>query len=238
MTVEIMLLVLLGCVALNAFIVAINSSGTTKTVLSYTLATIILVGAVIVLLQYINAADIRAQQVREAEVRLAKEARLAEEQILREAEVEVRLAKEALLAAENSQSADKEKEKEIMNKLLEISDQGSKIVNAILAVKLDDVYDDEREKINKRAEGYLGTASLLKLRLSEVKGMAGNTFPVSISTTGKAVERLVGGVSSFAKFFKADGEDEEAELKKKYESQLKGASQFFSEANKKIADKS
>ena len=49
MTVEIMLLVLLGCVPLNAFVAAINSSGVTKTVLSYTLATIILIGAVIVL---------------------------------------------------------------------------------------------------------------------------------------------------------------------------------------------
>jgi len=96
MTIEIMLLVLLGCVALNAFIAAINSSGTTKIVLSYTLATIILIGAVIVLLQHINAADNRAQQAREAELKV----RLVEEQMLREKEA--RMTEEQILAVESS----------------------------------------------------------------------------------------------------------------------------------------
>ncbi len=79
MSVEILLLAVMGGITLLAYMVAINSHGPTRLSISYLIATVILAGTVWVTVQYVN----NDQNIRNSEEvkRLEQEKQKAEEQI-------------------------------------------------------------------------------------------------------------------------------------------------------------
>jgi len=222
MSIEVILLILLGGLAFNSFIGAINAKGTSRIVSSYILATMVLIGALFAIVQSVNQASVHAQKQREVEL----QAKLIEEQKLRE--------EDALLAASGKASVE---EKEIMDKLVDISEKGNKVIRRILSVNIDDLEEDEWEGVSRRASGYLGTASKLKRAVEDIKPMENGAFKESIEATKKAVDRLVWGASSFRKFFGAEDEDEEDALRGRYAGNLRSSRSSFRNAVKLVTDK-
>jgi hypothetical protein len=79
MSVEILLLVVLGAVTLLSYMVAINSHGSTRLAFSYLIATVILAGSVWATVQYVNT-DINAKKMEEFR-KLESEKQKAEDQM-------------------------------------------------------------------------------------------------------------------------------------------------------------
>jgi hypothetical protein len=229
MTLEIMVLILLGGIAVNSFISAINAKGTIRIVFSYILATLVLIGSLIAIVQYVNETNIQAQRERETQL----EKRLADEQ--KQREEEARLAAAAAAAAADTSNAGKEKQ--VMSALLDVTDKGIKIASSILSVDIDNVEEDEWDNLSDKASGYMGAASALQKELEEIKRNAGSTFPASISATEKAIGSLVAGASTFKRYFRAENEDEERQYKGKYAGNTNNARALFRDATKLIADK-
>jgi len=100
MSVEILLLVLLAAMTLLAYMVAINSHGTTRLAFSYLIATVILAGSVWATVQYVNT-DINAKKMEEFK-RLESEKQKAEDQMRSQEQqysAAMRLSKEHLAVA-------------------------------------------------------------------------------------------------------------------------------------------
>jgi hypothetical protein len=79
MNIELLLLMVLAGLTLLAYMVALNSHGTTRLAISYLMATVILVGSVWATVQYVNSGDNRRKM--EEFRRLESEKQKAEEQV-------------------------------------------------------------------------------------------------------------------------------------------------------------
>jgi hypothetical protein len=79
MSIELLLLMVLAGLTLLAYMVALNSHGTTRLAISYLMATVILVGSVWATVQYVNSGDNRRKM--EELKRLETEKQKAEEQV-------------------------------------------------------------------------------------------------------------------------------------------------------------
>jgi hypothetical protein len=79
MSIELLLLMILAGLTLLAYMVALNSHGTTRLAISYLMATVILVGSVWATVQYVNSGDNRRKM--EEFKRLETEKQKAEEQV-------------------------------------------------------------------------------------------------------------------------------------------------------------
>lgn len=79
MSIELLLLMVLAGLTLLAYMVALNSHGTTRLAISYLMATVILVGSVWATVQYVNSGDNRRKM--EELKRLESEKQKAEEQV-------------------------------------------------------------------------------------------------------------------------------------------------------------
>jgi hypothetical protein len=100
MSVEILLLALLGAITLLAYMVAINSHGTARLAFSYLIATVILAGSVWATVQYVNT-DINAKKIEEFK-RLESEKQKAEDQMKSQEQqytAAMRLSKEHMAVA-------------------------------------------------------------------------------------------------------------------------------------------
>jgi hypothetical protein len=229
MSLEIMVLILLGGLAVNSFITAINSKGTVRIVFSYILATLVLIGSLIAIVQYINESNIQAQKVREVEL----EKRLADEQ--KQREEEARLAAAAAAVASDTSNAGKTKQ--VMDLLLSITEKGNRIASNILSVDIDNVSEDEWDELSGKGAGYINGASALQKDLEAAKKVAEGSFSLSIITLEKGISSLAFGASSFKKYFRAENEDEENEYKNKYANSTNNARVSFREATRLITDK-
>lgn len=231
MNVELMVIFLLGGLAVNSFIIAINAKGTVRIVLSYILSTTVLIGALVVIIQYANEQNIRVQREREAQLtaQLAENQRL-QEQRLKEEEA-ARLA--ALANAAASQ------DKQIMEGLLAICQKGTRQAQSLLGINIDDLDDEEYDGLTNRASGYVGSAVALQKELDGIKKTVGASFTVSISTAEKAVQQLIAGASNFKKFFRVESEDEQEQeqVKARYVSNLKAAIYSFQQTEELIPEK-
>jgi hypothetical protein len=100
MSVEILLLVILAAMTLLAYMVAINSHGTTRLAFSYLIATVILAGTVWATVQYVNT-DINGKRMEEFK-RLESEKQKAEDQMKTQEQqysTAMRLSKEHMAVA-------------------------------------------------------------------------------------------------------------------------------------------
>jgi hypothetical protein len=100
MSVEILLLVILAAMTLLAYMVAINSHGTTRLAFSYLIATVILAGTVWATVQYVNS-DINGKRMEEFK-RLESEKQKAEDQMKTQEQqysTAMRLSKEHMAVA-------------------------------------------------------------------------------------------------------------------------------------------
>ncbi|OGJ93425.1 MAG: hypothetical protein A2487_16930 [Candidatus Raymondbacteria bacterium RifOxyC12_full_50_8] len=222
MSVELYLLVLVFAVALTAFAVAINANGVVRNVLCYIFASAILIGGVVLTVNYISD-----MAVRKAQEIAAKEAeKLRYEEQLRKAEEEARLA-----AEQQSSTGD---EKQYKASLMDIVTKGSDIARSILSVNVDDENADY-DALVSRSAGLKNQSYALQKQLDNIKEEDGATdLNETRKILEKAVKTLAVGANYFNLYFKAEDEDQEDERFDIYQRNCKAARSDFSRASEKL----
>ncbi len=239
MNVELMVVFLLGGLAVNSFIIAINAKGTVRIILSYILSTTVLIGALVVIIQYANEQNIRVQREREAQLtaQLAENQRLQEQRLKEEEAARLAaLAEEAARLAALANAAASQ-DKQIMEGLLAICQKGTRQAQSLLGINIDEL--DDYDGMANRSSGYVGSAVALQKELDGIKKTVGASFTVSISTAEKAVQQLIAGASNFKKFFQVESEDEQEQeqVKARYVSNLKAAIYSFQQTKELMPEK-
>jgi len=218
---EIYLLVLLFAITAVAFICAINSHGVVRTVLSFILATAILITAVFTTLKFQSSKEIARKEAERAKY----------EEQLKKAEEEARLA------AEQKATPDVTADKQYKADLAKIINDGSNLAKAILSVNVDDENADA-DKLMNRAGGLKGQAGELKKQLDALAKSA--TDPNCVAARDlveKAVRSLTVGANYLNLYFKAENSSEEDERYDIFRQNASAARSDFSKASDKLEGK-
>jgi hypothetical protein len=218
---EIYLLVILFAITAVAYICAINSRGVVRIVLSYILATALLIGAIFTTLKFQNNKELARKETERAKY----------EEQLKKAEEEARLA------AEQKASPDVTADKQYKAALAKIISDGSNLAKAILSVNVDDENADA-DKLMNRAGGLKGQAGELKKQLDGLQKSA--TDPNCVAARDlveKAVRSLTVGANYLNLYFKAENTSEEDERYDIFRQNASAARSDFSKASDKLEGK-
>ncbi|MFH0918759.1 MAG: hypothetical protein V1913_00225 [Fibrobacterota bacterium] len=234
MELEMYVIVLLFAVAVVGFIAAINSHGVARSVLSYVLATLVLVSGVITLVSYNS--DKVMKEVAKKEAVLAEKAR--QDELLRQQKAEEDARAAAALAAQAA--AGGTQDAGFTQQLSTLANKGLDITRAILAVNVDaEMADEVYEAVVKRAAGYKAGAVGVKKQLESAWASApqGQDIAAVRELLDKAARELSAGAVSFALYFKAEDENQENERYDAYQQNIKAAKADFNKALEKLSGK-
>jgi hypothetical protein len=193
MSVEILLLLVLGALTLVAYAIALNSHGTTKLSISYLLATFILVGSVWATVQYVNSGDNRKKM--EEFKKLETEKQKTEEKMhSQEAAMQLALRenKERLTTAA---------------RLNGIITQGAALATVMIN---SDVHD-----MNLELDALVGKASDTKRKSDELASdfeklkISDTLFTQSSSLVKDALKQLVEAAQYYVLYFRAEDNAQE-----------------------------
>ncbi len=221
MEIEIYLIMILFAITILAYICAINSRGVIRIVLSYILATALLIASVY--------STMKIQSSKELAKKEAERAKYEEQ--LKKAEEEARLA------SEQKASPDIAADKQYKADLSKIINDGSNIAKSILAVNVDDENADA-DKLMNRAASLKGQAFELKKQLDGLQKTG--TDPNSIAARDlieKAVRSLTVSANYITLYFKAENTAEEDERYDIYRQNAGSARNDFSKASDKLEGK-
>jgi hypothetical protein len=215
-----LLMIFIGITVL-AYIIAINARGVVRTVLSYLLATALLIATVVNTLQYQNEKIVARKEAERAKY----------EEQLRKAEEEARLASEQKAASDVGQ------DKQYRAGLVKIINDGSNLARAILAIDLDDENADY-DKLVSRSLSFKSQAQETKKQLEGLQRM-GNDPAVAAARDliDKAVRSLNVSANYFNIYFKAENESEEDERYDIFRQNASSARGDFSKASDKLEGK-
>jgi len=234
MELEVLVMILMFAVAGVGFISAINSRGTVRTVLSYILATLILISSLYTVVNYNNEKMVR--ELAKKEAILAEKARQEELLKQQKAEEEARAAAE-LAAQANAGNAQMGV---FQQQLSVLANKGLDIARAILAAPVDgELSDDAFEALKKKAGGYKFSAGGLKKDIeTKISGApAGTDVSALKEILDKAVRELNTAAHNLNLYFKAEGPDEENERYDAYQLNGKAAKADFTRALDKLSGK-
>jgi hypothetical protein len=217
MATEIYLVILLFSLTLTAFISAINARGTAKIVLSYILASLVLLASVFSLLRFMSDKQLA---VKEAE-------KLKYEEQLRFAEEDAKLAED--------QNASVDAEKKFKAELASVISKGSSIARAIAGIEVDDE-DSDYDRLMGRSSSLKRQAFELKKEFEEIEPPEGiSAFEDAKKEIEGAMRNLTVGANYFNLYFKAEDEDEEDERYDIYRANAAAARTKFSKASDKLS---
>jgi hypothetical protein len=218
---EIYLLVILFAVTVLGFICAINAHGMVRVVLSYVLATALLITSVIFTLKFQSTKEIARKEAERAKY----------EEQLKKAEEEARLA------AEQKASPDVSADKQYKADLAKIISEGSNLAKSILSVNVDDENADA-DKLMNRAAGLKGQALDLKKQLDALpKTSTDPNATAARDIVEKAVRSLTVSANYVNLYFKAENTSEEDERYDVFRQNASSARADFSKASDKLEGK-
>jgi len=225
METNVLLLFLLAGVTLSAYVTAINSKGTVRIVLSYILASLVLLITVFCIMKHSSS-----QELAEKEAEKVRQKAQYEEQ-LRQAELQRQAEENARLAAESNQAASGiEAQKQYKDALLSIVNSGAGVARAILGVDVENENADMDALLSK-SNSLKIQANSLKTKLSDLTAPEGTqTLDEGRKNAEKGLQLLAASANAFNLFFKAEDENEEDERFDLYRQNAKAASGALSKA--------
>lgn len=219
--IEIQLLIILFAITILAYICAINSRGAVRVILSYILATALLITSVYSTMKYQSGKEIARKEAERAKY----------EEQLKKAEEEARLA------AEQKAAPDVTVDKQYKAELAKIISDGSNVAKAILGINVDDENADA-DKLMSRAASLKGQAFEIKKQLDALA--KSGTDPNIIAARDlieKAVRSLTVSANYVNLYFKAENTAEEDERYDIYRQNAGAARGDFAKASDKLEGK-
>jgi hypothetical protein len=214
MSIELMLLVIIGGLTLLGYMVAINAHGTARLSLSYLIATIMLGVTVWVVVEYVNSGV--AEQRKSEIQRLAKEKEMAEQRLREEQE---------------AGKGDKERQA-MADKLRAVIAKASPIASRMTAMDLQDRSVD--------FDGLVGRAVALGREVDDVRkefeGLTGpqSVFPEATVTLKEAMQVLKEAAQYCRLFYQSDDSDQEELRARIMRQKARSASDLFQKATGQI----
>jgi cell division protein ZapA (FtsZ GTPase activity inhibitor) len=215
MSIEILLLCVLVGITLLAYLVAINSHGTTRLSVSYMIATFLLAGTVWAIVQHVNSGLSRIQQ--EEFRRLEREKTLAEERAL-------------------SQGETLQKNKVMMDaatKLNGIVNQGSNYASSLLNLEVRD-FSVELDVLMTRANAVRSKITQLTQEFQALKEETGYFSESGVMIT-EALNVLAEAVKYYSLYYKAEDSAQEDLRERSMRQKASQAYDLFKKAGAQIA---
>ncbi|MFP4522096.1 MAG: hypothetical protein ACLFQK_08130, partial [Fibrobacterota bacterium] len=176
-------------VALSGLISAVNSRGTAKMVISYILASVLIIASVFVTVDhYVGLKGSAAEQ-----------ARLAAEQ-----------ERQKILAEQKAKEMEEKAEEidEFKEKALEISEKANKIARSIAYFNPDRITDEQWDLSERSSRGYISMARAYKKEAGELENVGESTREI-LEKLNESLDMLSRAASSHKSYFMSESESQE-----------------------------
>ncbi len=221
--VDYMFFTLLYILVLLAYSVAINSHGTARTVLSFLIATVVLLGAVFTTVDYMSKEKVRKLEgMREKEEREKIEAL---KRVERESELRV---KDKQLSAEN-----------------QFTDFASDCVDKALALTEEILYSNpgSEDVSDDQFEAIMAKSKRIKYEAKKLQDSWNGTrvdvpgFEKARSSINDGMRYLIQAADSFVNWFHSEDESEEAQRMNQYKASARAAKENLEKADRLLQTK-
>ncbi len=212
MTIEILLLAIMGGITLLAYLIAINAHGPFKISFSYFLATIMLAGTVWLIVQYVN---------QDMEVKKSEELSLLE--MKRKAEEEAYKQKAELLVLQNKEYVN------VAKKLLIFISSASNYASLILNVDLQNKSVDFNTLLGKASETKQ-KVDVLSAQCATMDSVQ-KIYPESYLLIKDGIKKLSEAVTNYKNFYYSEDSTEESQRERLLRGRAKDALDKFSKAS-------